>query len=189
MIPIPDTRHEDIRSQIASLGILQGDDPILREQARRLALPDEVDLVKSVLDELLSTIRQLRGIHRFTNGVGLAAPQIGRSLSIAVVRPIGNYPVRLINPRIVSVSSETDIQYEGCLSFFDYRGLVRRPRSLVVECADLRGRVIQREYHGAVARLVAHEVDHLNGRLYVDLIGHERDLVDVSVYNSRRWGN
>jgi peptide deformylase len=189
MIPIPDTRHEDIRAQIASLGILQGDDPILREEAHRVVLPDEVELAKHVLDELMSTIRRLRGLHRFTNGVGLAAPQIGRSLSIAVVRPVGNYPVRLINPRIVSVSSQTDVQYEGCLSFFDYRGLVRRPTSLTVECADLRGKTTLREYRGGLARLVAHEVDHLYGRLYVDLIGDERDLVDVSVYNSRRWGS
>ena len=144
-------------------------------------------LAKQILDQLLATIRELKSVHHFTNGVGLAAPQIGHSLSIAVVRPVGNYPVRLINPRVVSVSSESDVRYEGCLSFFDYRGLVRRPVSVVVEFADLRGRTVVREYHGGLARLVAHEVDHLYGTLYVDLIGNEQDLVDISVYHSRRW--
>ncbi len=187
MIPIPDPIHVDIRAQIADLGIRQGDDPVLRAVARRLELPHETEYVKDLVNHLLDTIRRVRSLHRFTNGVGLAAPQIGRSVAVAVVRPVSALPIRLINPRVVSASSDADLQYEGCLSFFDYRGLVSRPTSLVVEYEDLRGRTMSREYHGATARLVAHEIDHLNGKLYVDLMTSSTDLVDVSVYNSRRW--
>jgi peptide deformylase len=187
MIPIPDPIHDDIRTQISDLGILQGDDPALRAVARRVELPGESDFVKELVDQLLETIRRVRRVHRFTNGVGLAAPQIGHSVAVAVVRPVAELPVRLLNPRIVSTSRDTELQYEGCLSFFDYRGLVRRPTSLVVEHEDLRGRVVSREYHGATARLIAHEIDHLNGTLYVDLMTSSSDLLDVSSYNSRRW--
>ena len=187
MVPVPDTRYADVRDQIASLGIRQGDDPILREQAQRLLLPDEADRAKRTLDELLDTIKRLKQVHRFTNGVGLAAPQVGHSVAIAVVRPVGEYPIRLINPRVVSASRKIERHYEGCLSFFDFRGLVPRPVSLVVESSDLRGRLSTKEYRGTVARLVAHEIDHLHGRLYTDLLGDTADLIDISDYRTRRW--
>lgn len=187
MIPIPEVHHEDVRRRLAHLGIVQGDDPILRQPSRRLSLPHEMSLARSILDELLDTIKNLRHVHRFNNGVGISAPQIGHSLAVALVRPINNYPIRLLNPRITSTSRRKVVEYEGCLSFFDYRGRVPRPASIVVESVDLRGRSITRRYEGQIARLVAHEVDHLHGKLYVDLMSNKADLIDISAYKSQRW--
>ena len=87
-----------------------------------------------------------------------------------MVRPPerGAEPVVLLNPRVVGESSETDEQYEGCLSFFDYRGLVARPLRIEVEHARFDGTRVITSFERAMARLVSHEIDHLEGRLYVD---------------------
>jgi peptide deformylase len=187
MVPVPDPIDHDIRSEIASLGIRQGDDPILRAKTRHVALPGEANIARQVLSSLFATTEKLRSMHPFQNGVGLAAPQIGHSTSVALVRPIDHLPVRLLNPRIIECSSETSTQYEGCLSFFDYRGLVSRPRWIIVENSDLLGRSSICKYTGSLARLVAHEIDHLNGILYVDFVQDQRAIVDIANYRSQSW--
>ena len=82
-----------------------------------------------------------------------------------------------------TASAETDEQFEGCLSFFDERGLVARPLQLTVESARLTGERIRVTYEQAVARLVAHEVDHLDGRLYTDRMPAGAPLVPVTQYD------
>ena len=91
-------------------------------------------------------------------------------------------PIVLLNPRVVGESMERDEQYEGCLSFFDYRGLVRRPLRVDVEHARYDGTRVITSFERAMARLVAHEIDHLEGRLYVDRMSAESNLVPVAVY-------
>ena len=91
-------------------------------------------------------------------------------------------PVVLLNPRIVDESSETDEQYEGCLSFFDYRGLVVRPLRVDVEHARYDGTRMITSFDRAMARLVSHEIDHLEGRLYVDRMAVDATLVPVEEY-------
>jgi peptide deformylase len=95
----------------------------------------------------------------------------------------------LLNPRIVDESSETDDQYEGCLSFFDYRGLVTRPLRVDVEHARLDGTRLITSFEQAMARLVSHEIDHLDGRLYVDRMAPGTDLLPVEEYHQagRPW--
>jgi peptide deformylase len=88
----------------------------------------------------------------------------------------------LLNPRVVGESSERDEQYEGCLSFFDYRGLVRRPVRIEVEHARYDGARVITSFDGAMARLVGHEIDHLEGRLYVDRMDAESHLIPVAIY-------
>jgi len=94
----------------------------------------------------------------------------------------GAEPIVLLNPRVVGESMERDEQYEGCLSFFDYRGLVRRPLRVDVEHARYDGTRVITSFERAMARLVAHEIDHLEGRLYVDRMSAESNLVPVAIY-------
>ena len=91
-------------------------------------------------------------------------------------------PVVLLNPRVVDADPDTDEQYEGCLSFFDLRGLVPRPLRLDVEHAQWDGSRIITSFEFGMARLVAHEIDHLEGRLYVDRMAPGVPLVPVEEY-------
>jgi peptide deformylase len=134
---------------------------------------------------LLSTLERLESVHDFSKGVGLSAPQIGLSVAAAAVRPPERpaEPVVLLNPRIVGASRDTDEQYEGCLSFFDYRGLVARALRIEVEHARYDGARVITSFELAMARLVSHEIDHLEGRLYVDRMNAESPLVPVEDYH------
>ncbi|MCA1705445.1 MAG: peptide deformylase, partial [Actinobacteria bacterium] len=151
------------------LGIVQEGDAILRSPARPFALPEEADDARRVISELYSAAQRVAKVHTFGKGMGIAAPQIGIERAAAIVRPPGNDDViTLLNPRIIEVSEETDEQYEGCLSFFDVRCFIPRPLMIHVEHQDITGdhRIIIFE-HG-IARLVAHEIDHLYGILCRD---------------------
>jgi peptide deformylase len=104
-------------------------------------------------------------------GVGLAAPQVGVSKRIAIVNPEPKDDetlITMINPRIIAVSSETASFEEGCLSVPDIRGNVIRPTSIEVEYHDAEGREHRVEIDGIVARIMQHEIDHLDGVLFID---------------------
>ena len=165
-------------------GIVQRGSDLLRQRAQHFHLPREEAAARDVIDRLLGTLDRLESLHDFSKGVGLAAPQLGLSVAAAVVRPPDSLtePVVLLNPRVVSASRETDEQYEGCLSFFDYRGLVARPLRVEVEHARFDGTRMITSFELAMARLVSHEIDHLEGRLYVDRMAAEAALVPVSEY-------
>ena len=105
------------------------------------------------------------------NGVGLAAPQVG-ILRRAVVIDVGDGLVELVNPVIV----ESDGQQsgpEGCLSIPGRRGCVKRPEKVTVTYQDIKGRHQEIQADGILARALQHEIDHLNGVLYVDLMEYE----------------
>ncbi len=74
----------------------------------------------------------------------------------------------LLNPRIVQESARREERYEGCLSFFDVRGMVPRPVAIRVEYHDPQGTCYVASFNGTLARLIAHEIDHLHGTLYTD---------------------
>lgn len=104
-------------------------------------------------------------------GVGLAAPQVGISRRIAVVNPEPRKDetlITMINPRIIAVSSDTTSVEEGCLSVPDIRGNVVRPASIEVAYLDGEGREHHVKIDGIVARIMQHEIDHLDGILFVD---------------------
>lgn len=111
------------------------------------------------------------------NGVGIAAPQVYLSKRIIIVasRPNPRYPdapemeaVLMINPEIIAMSAESCVGEEGCLSVPDQRGMVRRAESITVRYQTLSGERIEAGYHGFPARIVQHEVDHLDGVLFVE---------------------
>ena len=178
--------HELRASQrMRGIGIVQRGADLLRQRARHFQLPREEAAAREAVTGLRGTLDRLEVLHDFSKGVGLAAPQIGLAVAAAVVRPPerGAEPVILLNPRVVDESSETDEQYEGCLSFFDYRGLVPRPLRVDVEHARFDGTRVITTFDRAMARLVGHEIDHLEGRLYVDRMDTDTTLVPVEEYH------
>ncbi|GGK94171.1 peptide deformylase [Mangrovihabitans endophyticus] len=170
--------------RMRDIGIVQRGSDLLRWRARHFQLPREESPAEDAVTALLAALERVEAAHNFSKGVGLAAPQIGLSVAAAVVRPPdrGAEPVVLINPRIVAESADADAQYEGCLSFFDYRGRVSRPLRIEVEHARHDGSRVITSFERAMARLVSHEIDHLDGRLYVDRMSVDADLVPVADY-------
>jgi peptide deformylase len=152
------------------LKIVQAGDPVLREVGRPLT-PDEI-----VGQEIQQLIELLRETMREAPGVGLAAPQIGLPLQLAVIEDVGEneatdrapVPFHVIaNPRL-TLGAETIEFFEGCLSVDGFQAVVPRARTAHVEALDHRGRPIAIDASGWYARILQHEIDHLRGTLYID---------------------
>lgn len=129
------------------------------------------ELARTILAQLRRVAGRVIRYHAFRPevGMGIAAPQLGIPYRIAIVRrPHSQQYLELINPRIVAASPELADEYEGCLSFFDFRGIVRRPTSVTVAHDRLDGEPVTTAFAGALARNVQHEIDHLDGKLYTD---------------------
>lgn len=176
-------RHSD---QMRGAGILQRGAPMLERSARWFGLPEQSELATDVVGRLLDAFTRVSQVHEFGRGAGLSAPQIGIDWAVAVVRPPDGTgeggPIVLMNPRVVGESVDHDESYEGCLSFFDVRGLVSRPLLVEVEHESLAGIRTVSTFTGQTARLVAHEVDHLSGLLYSDRMPPDGRLVPVDDY-------
>ena len=170
-------------------GIVQRGAPMLDRAARRFDLPEQAALAEDVVARLLDALDRIGELYDFRKGTGIAAPQLGIDWAAAVIRPPlteePGRPVVLLNPNVVGESIDQDEQYEGCLSFFDVRGLVARPLLIEVEHADPSGHRSVRRYTRAMARLVAHEVDHLGGLLYPDRMAPDGRLVPIAEYRHR----
>lgn len=132
---------------------------VLREQARPVPkiTPNIIKLLENMADTMYSA-----------NGVGLAAPQIGISKRVIVV-DVGEGLIELINPEIVSAEGE-EIDVEGCLSVPGLQGEVCRAARVKVNGLDREGRPVAVEGEGLLARALQHEIDHLNGILFVDKV-------------------
>ncbi|MFA6215910.1 MAG: peptide deformylase [Patescibacteria group bacterium] len=101
------------------------------------------------------------------DGIGLAAPQVGKNLRIVVISTADGSLV-LINPKILRKSWRTEIQEEGCLSFPEIFGLVKRSLKIKLVALDRTGKKIKFKASGLFARVIQHEVDHLDGILFID---------------------
>ncbi len=132
-------------------------DPVLRRPTQEVTCFDQ-DL-KILVDEMIVTMQD-------SDGVGLAAPQVGISKKIAVVL-VENQLYVLINPVIVEEEG-AQVGEEGCLSFPGVYGEVKRPYRVVVQCQDVTGAPQRHQAEGLLARAMAHEIDHLNGKLLID---------------------
>lgn len=166
---------------MAVLEILRMGHPVLRQSARKLA-PEEIGAaeIRRLVDDMVETLHA-------AGGIGLAAPQVGESLRLAVIGIPGG-PTRygeiqplpltvFVNPEIDVKDSRTEGYWEGCLSVPGLRGYVERPQHIVVRALDLDGKPFKMELTGFLATVFQHEFDHLDGRLYVDLIEDMRLLV------------
>jgi len=154
--------------------------PVLRQHAARVARVD--DAVQQLVDDLFETMRAAKG-------VGLAANQIGVARRVAVV-DVGEEdppPLALINPVIVERGAELETAEEGCLSIPDIFGDVERPARIVVEALDRDGKTFRAEAHGYKARAIQHEIDHLDGVLFLDhLSAVKRSLLLAKWKKSRK---
>ena len=159
------------------LSILQYGDPILRAKGNRIEKID--DRIRELARDMIETMHA-------ANGVGLAAQQIGEAIQLTVldvsqvedrpttmklngkeIEPATAMPLILINPQI-DLGNETEIGTEGCLSFPEITGEIERAKSITVRAQNLEGESIEIETIGFLARAIQHEVDHLNGILFVD---------------------
>ena len=134
-----------------------GEDDVLRKRSRRV---DKFDKrLRTLLDDMADTMYK-------ADGVGLAAPQVG-VLRRAVVIDVGDGLIELVNPQIVA-SEGAVVGAEGCLSVPGRRGTVERPERVTVTAQNRDGRAMQLEAEGLLAVAMCHEIDHLDGVLYVD---------------------
>lgn len=145
-----------------------GDD-ILRKKCKEVTAMTARN--RELIDDMLDTMYE-------SNGVGLAASQVGILKRIVVVDVTGDNPYVLINPKIVESSGEQTGQ-EGCLSVPGKYGKVTRPNYVKVIAMDVNMQPIEVEGTELLARAICHELDHLEGKLYVDLV--EGELMDSSV--------
>lgn len=122
-----------------SIGIVQEGTSVLTEPTRPFELPREATEAREIVAALHAAAHRAATVHTFSKGMGVAAPQIGVGRRVAIVRPADGDAIALLNPVVVEESSDTDEQFEGCLSFFDVRGKVPRPRTLRVRHQDFDG--------------------------------------------------
>ncbi len=178
------------------LKICQVGEPVLRQQARPLA-PEEI-----LTDETQTLIDLMRETMRDAPGVGLAAPQVGVPWQLAVIEDREAYiekmgashaeerqrtPVPfhvLINPTLTPIGEETIEFFEGCLSLSGFVAVVRRSLAVRVEALNERAEPVTIETHGWYARILQHEIDHLQGTLYIDRM---RTRSFMSVDNHGRY--
>ena len=165
------------------LEIIELGHPILRQTAQPI-LDVQDQEIQTLIDDLLLTVKQ-------ANGVGIAAPQVARSCQLMIVasRPNPRYPTApemeptaILNPRILSHSSETAIGWEGCLSVPGIRGKVSRYQAIEVEYLDRNGTLQKMEMTDFVARIFQHEFDHLNGLVFLDRVETTESLVTEKEY-------
>ena len=141
----------------------QGDE-ILRKKSRELNIDDiTAEKVQSLIEDMLETMYHY-------NGVGLAAVQVGILKQVIVIDvEDGKGPYVLINPKILKTKGEKECE-EGCLSFPNEFGKVIRPTEVVVEFYDRKAQKVKLKAKDLLAQAIAHEVDHLNGILFTDLV-------------------
>ena len=157
--------------------------PVLRRQAAPVTAFEEG--LKTLVADMFETMYEAQGI-------GLAAPQVGE-LRRVIVLDLGVHdpafrPVALINPEVVSVQGEIDAD-EGCLSFPDLTADVRRPSTARVRGCDPDGAPLELELTDLGARAVLHEIDHLNGVLFIDHVGSlKRQLMRGALRKLRKEG-
>lgn len=148
------------------LRILRYPDPRLKEVAREVAEID--DEVRLLAENMLHTMYLAKGI-------GLAATQVGepRRIIVSDVSKDRNNPICIINPKIIARDGERQSE-EGCLSVPGYRDKVKRSERVTVSGIDLSGAGIEIEADGLLAACIQHEIDHLDGRLFVDYLSKLR---------------
>ena len=158
-----------MRTAMAIRPILTAEEPILRERTKKVSTFG--GSLHRLLDDMLATMRD-------APGVGLAANQIGVPLQVAVIE-IENRITELVNPQIVKSSGE-QLDWEGCLSIPGYVAEVARDAKVTVKARDRHGREFRVKGEELFARALQHELDHLNGLLYIDHLESIGELVRVS---------
>jgi peptide deformylase len=158
---------------MAVLKITKLGNPILRQVAKQVSIKElslQQGELQEFIDDMIDTMRE-------EGGVGLAAPQVNRSIQIVVLEYENNerYPGELsipltvlINPVLLDYCEEKVLGWESCLSLADFRGLVPRSTSVTLKAYDRKGNKIEKSATGFEAVVLQHEIDHLNGKVFLD---------------------
>ena len=153
---------------MAVLPIRLLNDPVLRQKTKRVKIIDKS--IQKLIDDMLET-------NRAASGAGLAAPQIGVSLRLAVIQlPEEEYI--LINPQVMRRTGTRTVT-EGCLSIPGYVGDIQRSEKVSVRATDRNGKEYRIRGEGLLAEALEHEIDHLNGVLYIDYLDSLNELRKV----------
>ena len=143
---------------MAVLPIIPGNDPLLHQRSKRVRRIDSS--IERLIDDMLDTMHE-------AGGVGLAAPQVGVLLRVIVIELPGEDPIALIDPEIIKSSGEQEVT-EGCLCLPGYKGKIKRPLKVTAKGKDRNGKLVRIKGEGLLAEALEHEIDHLNGILYID---------------------
>jgi peptide deformylase len=150
--------------------IITAENPTLRMKAKKVHRFD------ASLPKLVEDMFETMGA---ANGAGLAAPQIDLSIRLFVAE-YEEQRIALVNPEIIKAEGEV-LGSEGCLSIPGYYGdNIRRAESVTVRAQDVRGKVVRKHFEGWFARIVQHEIDHLDGILFLDRLDRPEDLREVT---------
>lgn len=164
--------------EIAQLG-----DQVLRQKAEAVVDVHDVETLQ-IIEAMQSTLAT-------TSGVGIAAPQISESKRIIIMasRPTPRYPSAplmeptvMINPDFQALSELQEKDWEGCLSIPGIRALVPRYQEILVHYTDQQGCLVETKLSGFVARIFQHEVDHLEGKIYLDRVENNADIYSESEF-------
>lgn len=143
-------------------------DELLRKKSRKVDKINE--RIKILVEDMIETMNE-------NEGIGLAAPQVG-ILKRVIVVDVGEGPIAMVNPEIISRDGEQIIT-EGCLSVPNINGNVKRPENLKVKYLDLENKEHDILTEGLLSVVISHEVDHLNGVLFIDKIIEEENIDEV----------
>jgi len=155
---------------VAVLTVRTVPDPVLRRKGKRVTKIDPK--ISKLIDDMLETLPAVQG-------VGLAAPQVGVSLQVAVIQIADEEePIVLVNPEVVKRAGLRMVS-EACLSIPGYKGDIRRSNSVLVKARNRFGKEFRLKGTGLLGQALEHEIDHLNGVLYIDHVEGPEDLQRV----------
>ena len=177
-----------IESPFMKLNIVKIGNPVLRKKTRPISgSPSRLKKLRSFLKSMTATMRQAQG-------VGIAANQVGVGSRIFVMECRGNrrypraesFPLQAyLNPKIILYSKAKISGWEGCLSIPGFRGKVSRSNRVTLSAMTPEGKKVQKTFRGFEARVVQHEVDHLNGFFYIDRMKNFRTWTHLEEFNKR----
>ena len=165
---------------MAILPFVNMDNPVLHQKAKRVRKIDSS--IQKLVDDMIDTMRSM-GM-----AAGLAAPQVGVPLQVTVIElPDEEDVITLINPEVVEKLGEREV-IEGCLSLPGYRGEIKRSESVMVRGRDRHGKLIRIKAEGLLAEVLEHEIDHLNGIVYLDHLESKDKLYKTEPENEQGPG-
>ena len=168
---------------MALLKIVKYGDPVLRKKT---------EPVTEITDDIIQLAEDMLETMYAAPGVGLAGPQVGVSLQICVIDIVPDdkrEPIVLINPKIISGENKVELE-EGCLSFPKIYEKVKRWNKVFVEYTDLKGITNKVEVDGFLAKAFQHEIDHLNGKVFIDYLpAWKRKLVEKEIKRRKKGKN
>jgi peptide deformylase len=167
---------------MAKLSIITAPDPRLKVKAKKVGTVD--DATRRLMDDMLETMYAAPGI-------GLAAPQVGVTRRVIVLDIAGTgeerRPLKIADPEIVWVSDDDETYEEGCLSVPEHYADVARPRAVRVRCRDYDDNEIEIEAEGLLSTCLQHEIDHLDGVLFIDKISAlKRNIILRKLVKARK---